>query len=52
MVPSNNVIEFTVTVFPVPTFLLSKVELLVTFKVSDPIKPDKVKVVFATVVES
>ena len=52
MVPSASVIELTVTVFPEPIFLLSNVELAVTFNVSEPIKPDNVKVVFAKVVES
>ena len=40
-------IEFTVTVLPVPTFLLLKVEEFVEVTVSVPIKPDRVKVVVA-----
>ena len=52
LVPLAKVIEFTVTVFPEPMFLLSKLELPVTFNVSEPIRPFKVKVVFAKVVES
>ena len=40
-------IEFTVTVLPVPTFLLLKVEEFVDVTVSVPIKPDKVNVVVA-----
>ena len=52
MVPSASVMEFTVTAFPVPTFLLLKVDPTVCPKVSDPIKPEKVKVVVAVVVPS
>ena len=47
MVPSAKVIELTVTVLPVPTFLLLKVEEFVEVTVSAPIKPDSVKVVVA-----
>ena len=36
--PSASEIEFTVTVFPEPIFLLSKVEFAVAFNVSEPIK--------------
>ena len=50
--PSVSVIELTVTVFPEPTFLLTNVEFAVMFNVSEPINPDKDKVVFAKVVES
>ena len=39
--------EFTVTVLPVPTFLLLKVEEFVDVTVSVPIKPDSVNVVVA-----
>ena len=45
-------IELTVTVFPVPTFLLLKVEPTVCPKVSEPTSPVKVKVVVAVVVPS
>ena len=45
--PSDKVIELTVTVFPVPTFLLLKVEEFVDVTVSVPIKPDRVNVVDA-----
>ena len=45
--PSASVIELTVTVLPVPTFLLSNVDPTVCPKVSVPIKPVKVKVVVA-----
>ncbi len=45
-------IELTVTVLPVPTFLLLKVDPTVCPKVSVPIKPEKVKVVVAVVVPS
>ena len=45
-------IELTVTVLPVPTFLLLKVEEFVDVTVSVPIKPDKVNVVDAVVVPS
>ena len=40
-------IELTVTVFPVPTFLLLKEDEVVLVNVSDPINPDKVRVVEA-----
>ena len=50
--PSASVIEVTITVFPEPIFLLSNVELAVTFNVSEPISPESDKVVFAKVVES
>ena len=52
MLPLAKVIEFTVTVLPVPTFLLSKVDPTVCPKVSEPISPVKVKVVVAVVVPS
>ena len=45
--PSAKVIELTVTVLPVPTFLLLKVEEFVDVTVSVPIKPDSVNVVVA-----
>ena len=45
--PSASVIELTVTVLPVPTFLLLKVEEFVDVTVSVPIKPDRVNVVDA-----
>ena len=45
--PSASVMEFTVTVLPVPTFLLSNVDPTVCPKVSVPIKPEKVNVVDA-----
>ena len=45
--PLAKVIEFTVTVLPVPTFLLLKVEEFVDVTVSVPIKPDSVRVVVA-----
>ena len=48
-VPSAKVIELTVTVLPVPTFLLSKVEATDCPKVSEPINPEKVNVVVAVV---
>ena len=38
-------IELTVTVFPVATFLLLKVDVFVVPNVSDPTRPDKVNVV-------
>ena len=44
MVPSAKVIELTVTVLPVPTFLLLNVDVFVDPSVSDPIRPDRVKV--------
>ena len=49
MLPSARVIELTVTVFPVPTFLLSKVDPTVWPKVSEPTNPVKVNVVVAVV---
>ena len=52
MLPLANVIELTVTVLPVPTFLLLNVEPIVCPKVSDPTSPVKVKVVVAVVVPS
>ena len=52
MLPLAKVIEFTVTVLPDPTFLLSKVEEFVEVTVSAPIKPDSVNVVVAVVVLS
>ena len=50
--PSASVIEFTVTVFPVPTFLLLKVEVFEVVKVSVPIKPESINVVVALLVAS
>ena len=52
LVPSANVIELTVTVLSVPTFLSLKVEEFVEVTVSVPIKPDRVKVVVAVSDES
>jgi len=52
LLPLAKVIELTVTVLPVPTFLLLKVDPTVCPKVSVPIKPEKVKVVVAVVVPS
>ena len=52
MLPLAKVIELTVTVFPVPTFLLLNVEPTVCPKVSEPTSPVKVKVVVAVVVPS
>ena len=52
MLPLASVIELTVTVLPVPTFLLLKVEEFVEVTVSVPIKPDSVNVVVAVVVPS
>ena len=52
MLPLANVIELTVTVFPVPTFLLLKVEVFEVVKVSVPIKPESVNVVVALLVAS
>ena len=49
LLPSDKVIEFTVTVFPVPTFLLLNVDETDCPKVSDPAKPEKVSVVVAVV---
>ena len=48
-VPSANVIELTVTVLPVPTFLLLKEDEVELVKVSEPINPDKIRVVVAVV---
>ena len=45
--PSAKVIELTVTLLLVPTFLLLKVEVFEEVSVSVPIKPEKVKVVDA-----
>ena len=46
--PSPKVIEFTVTVFPVATFLSENVaDELAVVKVSDPTNPEYVKVIFA-----
>ena len=42
-------IELTVTVLPVPTFLSEKVEPTVCPNVSEPTKPEKVNVVVAVV---
>ena len=50
--PSASVIELTVTVLPVPTFLLLKVEVFEEVSVSVPIKPDNVKVDVALLVAS
>ena len=47
MFPFDNVIELTVTVFPVPTFLSLNVEEFVLVTVSDPINPDKDNVTVA-----
>ena len=52
LLPLANVIELTVTVVPVPTFLLLNVEPTVWPKVSDPTSPVKVNVVVAVVVPS
>ena len=52
MLPLAKVIELTVTVLPVPTFLLLNVDPTVWPKVSEPTKPEKVKVVVAVVVPS
>ena len=46
-VPSANVIELTVTVLLVPTFLLLKVEVFVVLNVSKSTRPDRVNVVVA-----
>ena len=51
-VPSARVIELTVTVFPVATFLLLNVDPTVCPNVSVPTKPVKVKVVEAVVAPS
>ena len=45
--PSANVIELTVTVFPVPAFLLLNVDEFVLVTVSDPINPDRDSVTVA-----
>ena len=45
-------IELTVTVLPVPTFLLLKVEVFEAVKVSVPIKPESVNEVVALLVAS
>ena len=50
--PSDKVIVFTVTVFPVPTFSLLKVDDTDYPKVSDPTKPEKVSVTVAAVFPS
>ena len=47
--PSDKVIALIVTVFPVPTFLLLKDDVTDCPNVSDPTKPENVKVVFAVV---
>ena len=47
--PFDNVIELTVTVFPVPTFLSEKVAETDWPSVSEPIKPEKVNVTVADV---
>ena len=52
MLPLAKVIELTVTLLPVPTFLLLNVEPTVCPKVSEPTSPVKVKVVVAVVVPS
>ena len=49
LLPSDKVMEFTVTVFPVPTFLLLKVDDTDCPNVSDPIKPENDNVVVAVV---
>ena len=50
--PLASVMELTVTVFPVPTFLLLKVEVLEEVSVSVPIKPESINVVVALLVAS
>ena len=52
MLPLAKVMELTVTVLLVPTFLLLKVELFEVVKVSVPTKPESIKVVVAVVVLS
>ena len=52
MLPLAKVMELTVTVLPVPTFLLLKVEVFEVVKVSVPIKPESVNVVVALLVAS
>ena len=47
LLPSAKVIELTVTVFSFPAFLLLKVDECVLVTVSDPINPDKERVVVA-----
>ena len=47
LLPSDNVIALTVTVFPVPTFLLLNADVTDCPKVSDPTKPEKVRDVVA-----
>ena len=47
--PFDNVIELTVTVFPVPTFLSEKVAEIDWPRVSEPIRPEKVNVTVADV---
>ena len=44
LLPSANVIELTVTVLFDPTFLLLNVDVFVDPNVSDPTRPDKVRV--------
>ena len=44
--------ELTVTVFPVPTFLLLKVEVFEVVRVSVPTKPESINVVDAVVAPS
>ena len=50
--PSPKVIEFTVTVFPVPTSLVSNVAPTVCPNVSSPTKPLKLNVVDAVLLAS
>ena len=50
--PFDKVIELTVTVFPAPTFLSEKVAETDWPKVSEPIKPEKVRVTVAVVAAS
>ena len=52
LLPLAKVIELTVTVLPVPTFPLLKVEVFEVFKVSVPIKPESVNEVVALLVAS
>ena len=52
MLPLAKVMELTVTVLPVPTFLLLKVEVFEVVKVSVPIKPESVNEVVALLVAS
>ena len=51
-VPSLSVTVSTVTVFPVPTSFVSKLEATDVFKVSLPISPDKDRVPVAVVAPS